>query len=359
MGRLLDDLALAEICIQYRSDFHDQCIQTIQDLLAALPEDVTVRVVTESPDEFNFLKSRLSQSGRPLPARMKSVVTGMPITPWAKDRFGTMTAGGGPVLAVPRARTAAAGPRGNDEKVAALLCRRIPGVTHKVLPFMFDGGDLLSDSGNVYVAANMLARNGPLTDAGRRELLGAIASTFGKKVVCIGEDAEAVPDHHIGMYLTPLGSGKLAVADPDLGLRICRTLGVTQVAGVALETDSARYQPFRNVIRILQEQDLEFARVPIVLTLLPRVYATYNNAIIEERDGVKRIFMPVYDVPELDRQAAAVFEAQGFDVVSVRVGNLFRHTGSLRCLVGIIRRTAKRHDAADGRTWLHARLTSL
>ena len=34
----------------------------------------------------------------------------------------------------------------------------------------------------------------------------------------IGDRPEDVPNHHIGMYLTPLGNGRLAVADPDLGL---------------------------------------------------------------------------------------------------------------------------------------------
>jgi N-dimethylarginine dimethylaminohydrolase len=332
------DLALTEISVHYRSDFHDECIETLQDLLDGLPQEVTVRVVTESQAEFNFLKDRLARSATS--PQLRAVITGMPITPWSKDRFGTMTAEGNPVLAIPRARTVSDGPRGNDEKSTALICREIDGVTLKVLPFMFEGGDLLSDRDNIYLPANMVARNEPLTDEGKENLLAAIGKTFGKKVVRIGDDARDMPDHHIGMYLTPLGNGRLAVADPDMGLQMCRELNnITKIAGVTVETDSACYKPFRNVIQLLQDQHIDFIRVPMILTTLPRVYATYNNAIVEERHGVRRIFMPTYGVPELDRRAAALFEEQGLQVIPVRVSKLFKHTGSLRCLVGVIRRS--------------------
>jgi hypothetical protein len=274
------DLALTEISVHYRSDFHDECIETLQDLLDGLPQEVTVRVVTESQAEFNFLKDRLARSATS--PQLRAVITGMPITPWSKDRFGTMTAEGNPVL----------------------------------------------------------ARNEPLTDEGKENLLAAIGKTFGKKVVRIGDDARDMPDHHIGMYLTPLGNGRLAVADPDMGLQMCRELNnITKIAGVTVETDSACYKPFRNVIQLLQDQHIDFIRVPMILTTLPRVYATYNNAIVEERHGVRRIFMPTYGVPELDRRAAALFEEQGLQVIPVRVSKLFKHTGSLRCLVGVIRRS--------------------
>lgn len=330
------DLALADISIHYRSDFHNECIETLQDLLSGLPQEVTVWVVAESLEEFNVLKNRLE--GSETSARLRAVVAGMPITPWSKDRFGTMTAEGYPVLAIPKGRTLAVGPRGNDETVAALICREADGATLKVLPFMFEGGDLLSDRDNIYLPANMVARNEPLTDAGKEGLFAAIERTFGKTVVRIGDEARDMPDHHIGMYLTPLGNGRLAVADPDMGLQMCKKLNIAEIGGVAVETDMACYQPFRNVIQLLHEQHIEIVRVPMILTTLPRVYATYNNAIVEERNGVRRLFMPTYGVPEIDQRAAQIFAEQNIEVIPVRVSKLFKHTGSLRCLVGVIRR---------------------
>jgi hypothetical protein len=57
-----------------------------------------------------------------------------------------------------------------------------------------------------------------------------------------------------------------------------------------------------------------------------------------ERNGVRRIFMPTYGVPGIDQRAAQIFAEQNIEVIPVRVGKLFKHTGSLRCLVGVIRR---------------------
>jgi hypothetical protein len=48
--------------------------------------------------------------------------------------------------------------------------------------------------------------------------------------------------------------------------------------------------------------------------------------------------MPTYGIDELDRAATAVFGAAGLEVFEVDVSLLYRHTGSLRCQVGVIRR---------------------
>jgi hypothetical protein len=77
----------------------------------------------------------------------------------------------------------------------------------------------------------------------------------------------------------------------------------------------------------------------MLLTQTPRVYITYNNAIIETRQGRKRIYMPTYQLPALDDLAARIFGEAGLEVIPVDVSRVYKHTGSLRCLVGIVERT--------------------
>jgi hypothetical protein len=48
--------------------------------------------------------------------------------------------------------------------------------------------------------------------------------------------------------------------------------------------------------------------------------------------------MPVYGIPHLDEAASEVFRSQGWTVYPVRVGKVFKYTGSLRCLIGVIGR---------------------
>jgi len=129
------------------------------------------------------------------------------------------------------------------------------------------------------------------------------------------------------------------VGDPDLGLRLYRESGgdVSE-----LPTDDAVLEPFRNVIRLLEEKGFKVMRLPLVVTGKPQVYMTYNNGISEVRGGEKIFYMPTYGVPALDDAAVACYAQCGFRVKRVRVESLYQHTGSLRCLVGIVRRAADR-----------------
>lgn len=329
------DGSIKEICIHYSQAFHEDCIETYKDFLGAMPEDTVIRVVVEKQSEFDFLKSALSSIGH---RQMSAVVTGYPVTPWAKDRFGSLRGDDGKrVLALPPVNSSVSGPRGNDGRVPDLLAQRFSHIATERLSFFFEGGDLLCSGNTAYVAQTCLARNQPYDVDDREGLIERIARDLGRKVLVIGSSQDEVPDHHIGMYLTPLGEGIVAVADPDLGEELYGN-GRDERGRIEVEPDKTKYEPFRNVIRIMEAQGITVVRVPLVLTTTPRVYVTYNNAILETRNREKRIYMPVYDIPELDKAAVGIFEAQGWRVIPVSVSKVYGYTGSLRCLVGIISR---------------------
>jgi len=328
---------LAEICVHYDRDFHDQSIETIADLVGALGSRTVVRVVVAERWEFDALVGDLDALGVGGLDRLDPVVTGFPITPWAKDRFGTFSRAGRAVIAVPPARAAVPGPRGNDERVPDLLCDELSAVRCEALPFFFEGGDLLADERHVFVTSTLLGRNPPLSDARRDELLQAIGEATGRTVVPIGREPGDVPDHHVGMYLTPLGDGVVAVADPELGARIARE-AETRDDPPAITDDPAEIDKFHRVARDLESRGFEVLRVPLLLTTAPRVYVSYNNALLEQDAAGRRIYMPAYGLQRLDAAATQVFQQQGWQVVPVRVAQLYRHTGSLRCLVGVLSR---------------------
>ncbi|MEI6807907.1 MAG: agmatine deiminase family protein [bacterium] len=327
---------LSDICIQYRKDFSPSVIETLVDLFNGLSDEVKIKIIVEQRTDFEFLNSELASRGVTRLGRLKAVITGFPITPWARDRFGAMTAGGRTIIAAPPMRSKIPGPRGNDELVPELLTASLPGAICMPLPFMFEGGDLLADADNAFIAANCLARNSPLDVDDRPSLLERIGGALRKKIVVIGKTSEDVPDHHICMYLTPLGENRVVVADPALGLELYRQSDTG--AAIDVETDISKYEPFQKVIHCMELKGFNVVRVPFLLTRTPRVYVSYNNAILERRNGNKLIYMPVYGIPALDRAAGEVFENQGWQVIPVRVSRLYGHTGSLRCQVGIIKR---------------------
>ncbi len=328
--------ALADICIQYRQDFNASVIETLMDLLEGLDDDLEIRIVVERRAEFDFLKAELARHGVTRLDRLSAVITGFPITPWARDRFGALTADGKPVIAVPPARSSMSGARGHDERVPEILAGCVSGGTCRPLSFMFEGGDLLADEDNAFISANCLGRNSPLDVDDRPGLLQRMKDDLGRRIIIIGATPEEVPDHHICMVLTPLGDKRVAVADPWLGLETYRNNPAGEA--VEVETDLAKYEPFRIVRQCLERQGFQIVPIPLLLTRTPRVFVSYNNVILERRDGEKRVYMPVYGVPALDRSAGEAFEKEGWQVIPVRVAKLYRHTGSLRCQVGIIRR---------------------
>ncbi|MDP6847698.1 MAG: agmatine deiminase family protein [Kiritimatiellia bacterium] len=336
---LLSDVhgAIQEVCVHYTPAFHSESVETLDDFFSELGTGTMVRVVVETRSDFDFLIEDLRRKGFSPPGNLSPVVTGMPITPWAKDRFGSMFSPRGPVLAVPPLRSMREGPRANDEKVPRILAAHLPGVEFRSLPFFFDGGDLLADEDNIFVAANFIARNQPSNASDRSRLLSLIESEFKKTPIVIGNRISEIPDHHIGMFLTPLGNNAVAVGDPDLGLRLWENTPDT-AAEVNISHNEERLVRFRNVARILEEKGFRVIRIPLLLTKQPQVYVSYNNAIVEYARGTKRIFMPTYGIPSLDKFASDSFESEGWRVIPVRVDKVYRHTGSLRCLVGILKR---------------------
>lgn len=335
-ARLVSDTegSLSEISIHYCAEFHAASGETIKGLLRELDPDVRVNVVVHRQSEFDKLRLFLNSSTDTYP-QLHPIVTGFPVTPWSKDRYGTMATKRGPAICIPDPRIAGRriGAPG-DGNVPGLLARK--GIELRRLSFRFDGGDLIASRNRIFMAANGLARNQPYDQEGRQRLIARMSATFGKSIVILGDSPADVPAHHIGMYLTPLDDSTIVVGDPDWGRSVYDELNPGE--GATPGNEGARLQPFRYVIQTLEEQGFNVIRIPLVVTPLPQVYITYNNGILEERDGAQIFYMPVYDIPDLDDMAAAVYERQGITVKRVPVKDLYHHTGSLRCLVGILAR---------------------
>ena len=68
-----------------------------------------------------------------------------------------------------------------------MLAARLEGIECRILPFVFEGGDLLSDGNNVYVAANFLARNQPYDVDDRAGLIARIEAKAEVEILLAGK----------------------------------------------------------------------------------------------------------------------------------------------------------------------------
>ena len=66
---------------------------------------------------------------------------------------------------------------------------------------------------------------------------------------------------------------------------------------------------------------------------------TYNNAIVEERENGRRVYLPQYGFSSLDKAARQMWRALNFTVVPVAgfTSSAF-YGGALRCSVKVLRR---------------------
>jgi hypothetical protein len=208
--------------------------------------------------------------------------------------------------------------------------------------YRFDGGDLIADAERAYVATPLLERN---PDVAPVELLLALAADLGRPVLRLGTTGP-VPNHHIGMFVTPLGAGRVAVGDPDAAIRALRTSvalpgdHLLEVGGelLALDLSDERLDRFRRVADELRAAGLEVVSIPLLPTREPFVYLSYNNVLCDRRGGRLHVLLPVYGVAALDAAATSAWEQAGAVVHAIDVSAIFRLGGSVRCLVAPLER---------------------
>ncbi len=134
----------------------------------------------------------------------------------------------------------------------------------------------------------------------------------------------------------------MVVGDPDLALERLEADGRSgdrlDVDGeLALATD---LEPFRAVIAQLEAAGLDVVRLPLWPSDRPWVWLSYDNVLMETREGQLRVWLPTYGEPVLDAAAVATWEALGAEVLPVDVRPVFRLGGSVRCLTAPL---ARRH----------------
>ena len=213
-GPLLSDCdgRLQHLVIHYVEEAADTVVPTYRDFLGQLPADVTVSVVCPRPETFDDLVSRIG----PVECRLSPVVVSHAMTTWSRDRWLALgpSPGGRMLLLAPRGKTRpACGPRGRPTDCGRSGRRARPrrGGPHQ-RPVL-RRRRLHGRRRDGLRAAGRAAAE-PATHGGHAEELVARLESILQRRVILFDDA---PDHHVGMYLMPVGDRTVLVADPRLG----------------------------------------------------------------------------------------------------------------------------------------------
>jgi len=338
-GPILSDCdgAIKRLVIQYAPEAAPIVATTYRQFLGALPPDVAVVVVCPDAEAFEDFRSRVGD----VPCRLVPVLTGHVMTCWSRDRWLAMAPavpGGRALVVSPLVENAAAiwPQREGDSRIGDDLARALPDdVISRRSVLIFDGGDFVADNETVFVTPEVARRNVGVTVASLDELRRTLAGIVKRRVVLL-DDA---PPHHVGMFMMLAGERTAVVGDPSLAAALADDGEPWPLEHPDLsETTQCQFDA---VAARCKAAGYRVVRIPVVPGRDGRTYLTYLNAILDERGGRRVVYMPVYEGAETVNAAAeAVWQRLGFHVRRIDCTNTYKHFGSLRCLVSVLRRAS-------------------
>lgn len=281
-------------------------------------------------------------------------------------------------------------PGWQDGEVAAELAKADPKLEYRRMEGIFiDGGNQLATRDKLFVGSDAIAfmmkdmRSYPAKyekiegdlgikapdGMGGEELCKLILDrTFPhQKVIVVGHKG-VQPAFHIDMAITPLakpdpetGKPVMIVGDPSMALEVLRDLkekDPEKFAGYEARTkakvnawvdnpletlmdtlggDRALQENFDAIAKGMAKNDYKIERVPYLgsQSLRNEPWITYNNSVI---DG-DNVFIPNYEIPELDDIGNRAFEKYGYTAVPVEMSAVSSMMGAINCITKVVERS--------------------
>lgn len=195
---------------------------------------------------------------------------------------------------------------------------------------------------------------------------------YGTKITIIGDDDPTTPIHeqpatfHMDMGMTPIESDRILVGDPSLALNVLKNLTPEEYAdhnarlsshlglpqgsdplGDLVEENTTGQPELQHNFDVnakkVAAEGYEVGRLPYLQGPSGLSWVTYNNCLMESfnrEDGtpVRRVFLPTYDLPALDKAAREVYEKQGYEVHPLVLPALTSWRGAIRCISNVLDR---------------------
>jgi N-dimethylarginine dimethylaminohydrolase len=340
---------IAEVLLHYSADSDAELGPVFRDLFASLPAGVRIQVCCPSQASVEFFAQEWGPLATANGRDVHVVNINRPISVWARDRrIARQQPSAQPAASfVPTAHTTY-----DDEKHNDLLLQTLLWPTGLVPPvaltsFYLEGGNIVSNRRHLFVGGNLFVENENRFSAAD-QLSSELMRLFGRPLVALkGGDGEP-PWCHVDMYLTPFDDRTLLVANPLAGAAL---LAEEPAPAVMLDaqppgkSEVLTYDPMAPGSEIQQRFDdvaaqvarlgYKVYRLPALTNVAEDWMVTYNNVLMD-RDGDRRIvYMPIYQIPELDRAAEQVYRDLGCEVHPIDVSHIYDLGGAVRCLVNV------------------------
>lgn len=319
--------AIDQIVIQYVAGTQ-AVAQVYKSFLSQAPNDIKIWTVCPEQTDFDDL---IRQTGSD--ARLIPVLTHTPLTPWARDRWiARQGTGGVTSLLAPAGEKNAEvwEARAGDAQVASKLADVIPATDAQRSSLYFDAGDVFCTDNHAFATSALIERNPELT---RHKIIAVLEHELGMKVTLL----DPCPPHHAGMFMMAAGDRTMLVADPRLW-HDDHELPQDALPG-GPDFSPKTLEQFDRVAEQVAAAGFRVVRIPTLSAPDGKTYLTYLNALVEQRDGQRVVYMPVYDgVERMNNAAQMVWESLGYKVHRVDCTSTYRFFGNLHCLVNVLKR---------------------
>lgn len=343
--------------MHYVAELEPTFREAYRDFLLTLSPETRLVMVVRRQDRapLDAFLAELDPTGG-LARRTRVAEISRPLGIWSKDRALVLSpsasagagAGAGAraktELVIPPRTRPGEGSRPGDWDVVPALAAALPDAFEvRQLPIAFDAGDFAITTSRVLFDVNLFTRNHARGVRSPEELRERVKTLLGRDVLMLGAQPGDVPRHHMSMYMALLDGGIALVGDPEAGARL---VGRDYVPGEKspetnepLRADFSRetVARFDRAAAELSAAGFRVVRIPTV-PFDDKTYFAYTNGVYETRAGRHVAWMPRFGVAALDDAARAVYERLGWEVRPVAVRELYRHHGTIGCLVNVLAR---------------------
>ncbi|MDH5485278.1 MAG: agmatine deiminase family protein [Gammaproteobacteria bacterium] len=354
--------------------------ELISNIVNALPVSTKVYIIVNDPQAFTVLHN-------PWPDRVQFIELPFSnaITIWPQDPFLVLhqPSAAHPITLLASKAFERAGDALMAEKIADAA-----GYTLKKSSLYFEGGNIVSDNEFVFIGANTVIYNARELQQSETDVALQFQQELGRPVMVIGPFPQPVA--HIDMMLTPLGNHRVALADANAGAEIAeqalkndaksvaafeqfceknffghpsiRTLpgsegqkiAAPQLRGKTHEMIALSRQVapvLDGIAASLKQHGYRVERIPFLYggpeshntvdedTGMRATYPmlTYNNVLLEQHAGRRKVYLPRYGWPAMDLAAVDAWQKLGFepqDIEGLAISAMYG--GALRCSVKVL-----------------------
>lgn len=326
-----DDAGLVSTWVwHFDGEMRLACLPTYRELLEELPSSARIIVGATTAEDLRTFREEMGLGEAPDP-RVTYVETGEWVSGWARDRYVLFAKDGKECLFLPR-RDAVGPRRLGDIAVAHALQHIEPDLQMIDSDLSLEGGNLLFTPDELIVGPAAVTDNVVHGDGGDEVARARIEQVFGRRLVVTADPESPLAREHADMYVAVAGPKKLFLGDPRAALAALeRGDNVRRFGSFPREKQIAMAEEYDRIAAHLTEEGFEVRRLPI-LHAEDHVILTWTNAVVETRDGKRRVYLPYYGLKHLDRIAQEAWEAVGCEVVPINAEALIVLGGAVRCV---------------------------